>query len=108
MSGTTTELGVTGGTGETVRADIPTRLDRLPWSRWHWIVDRGDALVYVAALYSYEAAEPLLARVNIEGTRSVLAAAARAGVPRIVHTSTAGACGPVAGRAATEQDQPRA
>jgi dihydroflavonol-4-reductase len=65
-----------------------------------------DALVHVAALYSYEADEPLLARVNIEGTRSVLAAAARAGVPRIVHTSTAGACGPVAGRAATEQDEP--
>ena len=31
-------LGVTGGTGETVRTDIPARLDRLPWSRWHWIV----------------------------------------------------------------------
>jgi MFS family permease len=33
-----TTLGVTGGTGETVRSDIPARLDRLPWSRWHWIV----------------------------------------------------------------------
>jgi len=32
------ELGVTGGTGERVRTDIPARLDRLPWSRWHWIV----------------------------------------------------------------------
>ena len=31
-------MGVTGGTGETVRTDIPNRLDRLPWSRWHWIV----------------------------------------------------------------------
>ena len=31
-------LGVTGGTGRTVRTDIPARLDRLPWSRWHWIV----------------------------------------------------------------------
>jgi MFS family permease len=33
-----TELGVTGGTGKSVRTDIPARLDRLPWSRWHWIV----------------------------------------------------------------------
>jgi MFS family permease len=33
-----TQLGVTGGTGETVETDIPRRLDRLPWSRWHWIV----------------------------------------------------------------------
>jgi MFS family permease len=32
------ELGVTGGTGKTIETDIPARLDRLPWSRWHWIV----------------------------------------------------------------------
>jgi MFS family permease len=32
------ELGVTGGTGKTIKTDIPARLDRLPWSRWHWIV----------------------------------------------------------------------
>ena len=38
MAGATGRLGVTGGTGRTVRTDIPARLDRLPWSRWHWIV----------------------------------------------------------------------
>ena len=39
-----------------------------------------EALVHVAALYSYDPAdEAALARVNIEGTRTVLAAAARAG-----------------------------
>jgi dihydroflavonol-4-reductase len=65
------------------------------------------ALVHVAALYSYERRdEAALARVNIEGTKTVLAAAARAGVGRIVHTSTAGTCGPVAGRPATEEDGP--
>jgi len=31
-------VGVTGGTGEAVKTDIPARLDRLPWSRWHWLV----------------------------------------------------------------------
>jgi dihydroflavonol-4-reductase len=36
----------------------------------------------------------------------VLEAAARAGVDRIVCTSTAGTCGPVPGRPATEQDAP--
>lgn len=72
-------------------------------------VMRGcDALVHVAALYSYDATEAALARVNIEGTRTVLDAAARAGVRRIVHTSTAGTCGPVAGRPATESDGPPA
>jgi MFS family permease len=32
------QLGVTGGTGRTITTNIPARLDRLPWSRWHWIV----------------------------------------------------------------------
>jgi MFS family permease len=31
-------VGVTGGTGETIKTNIPARLDRLPWSRWHWLV----------------------------------------------------------------------
>jgi MFS family permease len=31
-------IGVTGGTGKTITTDIPGRLDRLPWSRWHSLV----------------------------------------------------------------------
>jgi len=31
-------VGVTGGTGKSVTTDIPARLDRLPWSRWHTLV----------------------------------------------------------------------
>jgi dihydroflavonol-4-reductase len=68
-----------------------------------------DAVLHVAALYSYDRRdEDALARVNIMGTKTVLDAAARAGVGLIVHTSTAGTCGPVAGRAATEEDGPPA
>jgi dihydroflavonol-4-reductase len=68
-----------------------------------------DAVVHLAALYSYDRRDKAaLARVNIEGTRTVLAAAARAGVTRIVHTSTAGTCGPMPGRPATEADGPPA
>jgi dihydroflavonol-4-reductase len=89
--------------GDDVRDE---RIDLLDTRRLEDALRGCDALVHVAALYSYEADERLLARVNVEGTRSVLAAAARAGVTRIVHTSTAGTCGPVAGRAATEQDEP--
>jgi dihydroflavonol-4-reductase len=84
------------------------RIDLLDTSRLEKALCGCDALVHVAALYSYEADERLLARVNIEGTRSVLAAAARAGVRRIVHTSTAGSCGPVPGRPADERDEPPA
>jgi dihydroflavonol-4-reductase len=67
-----------------------------------------DAVVHVAALYSYDAPAAKIERVNIEGTRNVLAAAARTGVRRFLFTSTAGTCGPVAGRPATEDDGPPA
>jgi dihydroflavonol-4-reductase len=65
-----------------------------------------DAVVHVAALYSYEADPGLIERVNVEGTRNVLDACRRAGIARVVHTSTAGTCGPVPGRPATEEDAP--
>jgi dihydroflavonol-4-reductase len=67
-----------------------------------------DAVVHLAALYSYDAPAAELVRVNVDGTRCLLDAAARAGIVRIVHTSTAGTCGPVPGRPATEADAPPA
>jgi dihydroflavonol-4-reductase len=66
-----------------------------------------DAVFHLAALYSYARAEAAaMHAVNVEGTRAVLDAAARAGVRRVVHTSSCATCGPVAGRAATEADAP--
>ena len=111
---------VTGGTGfirdHVVRvlrergAEIDDEyVDLLDGPRLEQAMRGCEALVHVAALYSYEPAdEAALARVNIEGTRTVLDAAARADVRRIVHTSTCATCGPVAGRQATEADGPPA
>ncbi len=65
-----------------------------------------EAVVHVAALYSYEADPLLMESVNVEGTRNVVDASVRAGVRRLVFTSTAGTCGPVRGRPATEEDGP--
>ncbi len=65
-----------------------------------------DAVVHVAALYSFDARAEELERVNVAGTENVLAACAAAGVRRLVHTSTAGTCGPVPGRPASEEDGP--
>jgi dihydroflavonol-4-reductase len=67
-----------------------------------------EAVVHVAALYSYDAPPEDFDRVNVEGTRTLLAVAERAGVRRVVHCSTAGTCGPVPGRPATEEDAPPA
>jgi len=65
-----------------------------------------DAVVHVAALYSYDADPGTIERVNVDGTRNVIAACRAAGVARLLFTSTAGTCGPVAGREATEADAP--
>jgi dihydroflavonol-4-reductase len=66
-------------------------------------VDGCGAVVHVAALYSYTAPLAEMEAVNVVGTRNVIAACRGL---RLVHTSTAGTCGPVAGRRATEEDGP--
>jgi MFS family permease len=35
------------GTGRSVTTDIPARLDRLPWSRWHWTIVIGLGTVWI-------------------------------------------------------------
>lgn len=82
------------------------RIDLLDGPRLARAMQGCDAVVHVAALYSYDGPPALFERVNVEGTRTVLEAAERTGVTRLVHTSTAGTCGPVAGRMATEEDLP--
>ncbi len=65
-----------------------------------------DAVVHAAAVYSYRRSDAaLMAATNVAGTRNVLDAADRAKVRRVVVTSTAATCGPVAGRPADELDE---
>ncbi|MFF5945666.1 MFS transporter, partial [Streptomyces althioticus] len=35
------------GGGRTITTDIPARLDRLPWSRWHWTIVIGLGTVWI-------------------------------------------------------------
>jgi dihydroflavonol-4-reductase len=70
------------------------------------VVDGCEAVCHVAALYSYTAPATELEAANALGTANVVEACRRAGVGRLVHTSTCGTCGPVAGRPATEADGP--
>lgn len=93
------------GRGADVRAE---RVDLLDAAGLRRAVDGCDAVFHVAALYSYDADPDAIERVNVEGTRNVIEACVGAGVRRLVHTSTAGTCGPVPGREATERDGPPA
>ena len=82
------------------------RVDLLDSAGLERVLDGCDAVVHVAALYSYSAPESELQRVNVEGTRTILDAARANGVRRFLFTSTAGTCGPVPGAVATEEDEP--
>jgi dihydroflavonol-4-reductase len=91
--------------GADVRDERVDLVDRPGLER---VVAGCEAVVHVAALYSFDAPPVLFERANVEGTRTLLEVAARAGVSRFVHCSTAGTCGPVPGRPATEEDGPPA
>src|SRR3954452_15477861 len=39
--------GELGSTGRAVETMIPRRLDRLPWSRWHWLVVTGLGITWI-------------------------------------------------------------
>jgi dihydroflavonol-4-reductase len=91
------------GQGADVRDE---RIDLLDPPALERAVAGCDAVVHVAAIYSYDASPEQIERVNVAGTRNVLDAAARTGVRRFLFTSTAGTCGPVLGRPANEEDQP--
>ncbi|MBC7260423.1 MAG: NAD-dependent epimerase/dehydratase family protein, partial [Chloroflexi bacterium] len=64
-----------------------------------------DVLYHVAAYYSTDEADSaLMYEVNVRGTKTVMRAALRAGVQRVVHTSTIGTIGqPEDGSLATEE-----
>jgi MFS family permease len=45
--GAATASGDLGATGRVVETMIPRRLDRLPWSRWHWYVVIGLGITWI-------------------------------------------------------------
>ncbi len=81
-------------------------IDLLDRERLRRAISGCDAVFHLAALYSYDAPASEHERVNVEGTRVVVELCRELGVRRLVHTSTCGTCGPVAGRPATEEDGP--
>lgn len=72
--------------------DVETRpLDLLDRRSVDAALEGGELLVHSAACYSFWEPEPeRIYRVNVEGTRSVLEAAAAHGYRKVVYTSTAG------------------
>src|SRR4051795_8737961 len=40
-------MAAAAGTNRTIETQIPARLDRLPWSKWHWMVITGLGTVWI-------------------------------------------------------------
>jgi dihydroflavonol-4-reductase len=89
--------------GHDVRADW---VDVLDVPRLCRAVDGCDAVVHVAALYSFTAPAHELEAVNVRGTRNVIDACRAARITRLLATSSCATCGPAPGRQATEDDLP--
>lgn len=90
------------------RADEERRGDVCDRASVRRAVAGCHAVIHTAALYSYarrDASRMLM--TNVLGTCNILEAAADAGA-RVVLTSSAATCGPVAGRQADERDRPPA
>ncbi len=62
-----------------------------------------DRVFHVAGTTNLRAAPAELTRVNVEGTRIVMEEALRAGVERVVHTSSLGAVGPARPHGAVDE-----
>ena len=70
-------------------------------------LDGCQGVVHCAAIYTFWAPDPrLLYEVNVDGTRTVMEEALRAGVARCVYTSTVSTVGVPAGAVGTEVDTP--
>jgi dihydroflavonol-4-reductase len=65
-----------------------------------------DRVFHVAGLTSLRASREALFRVNVQGTRTVLEEALRAGVERAVHTSSVAAIGPAERGSTADERQP--
>ncbi len=70
-------------------------------------LDGVDTLFHLAAIFAYWLPDPaLMYKVNVEGTIALLTAAERAGVKRVVHTSSIAAIGTTPGETASDETTP--
>jgi dihydroflavonol-4-reductase len=65
-----------------------------------------DRVFHIAGMTSLRAPRDVLFRVNVQGTRVVLEEARRAGVERVVHTSSVAAIGPAPRGSTADERQP--
>ncbi|THA26955.1 MFS transporter [Streptomyces sp. RKND-216] len=81
--------GTPGGYG-TVTTAVPARLDRLPWSRWHWMIVIGLGTVWILDGFEVTIVGSMAARLAEDGSGLDISAAQVTGIAAALYV--AGAC----------------
>ncbi|WP_228974410.1 MFS transporter [Streptomyces sp. DH12] len=76
--------------GGTVTTRIPARLDRLPWSRWHWMIVIGLGTVWILDGLEVTIVGNMASRLSEEGSGLAISSAQVTGVAAALYV--AGAC----------------
>ncbi|MFF8590754.1 MFS transporter [Streptomyces sp. NPDC015220] len=77
-------------TGRTVTTDIPARLDRLPWSRWHWTIVIGLGTVWILDGLEVTVVGNIASRLSEPGSGLSISSGQVTGVAAALYV--AGAC----------------
>ncbi|MGW0423947.1 MFS transporter [Streptomyces sp. NPDC003015] len=77
-------------TGRTLTTDIPARLDRLPWSRWHWTIVIGLGTVWILDGLEVTVVGNIASRLSEPGSGLSISSGQVTGVAAALYV--AGAC----------------
>ena len=79
-----------------IQTQVPARLDRLPWSRWHWLVVIGLGTVWILDGLEITIVSAVAGRITEPGSGLVLSAS-QIGFAAAVYIAGAGIGGEYAG-----------
>ncbi|MFE2533362.1 MFS transporter [Streptomyces sp. NPDC059371] len=74
----------------TVTTNVPSRLDRLPWSRWHWMIVIGLGTVWILDGLEVTTVGNIAGRLSEEGSGLAISSAQVTGIAAALYV--AGAC----------------
>ena len=90
MHSAQTSDSVTAATGRTVTTNIPARLDRLPWSRWHWTIVIGLGTVWILDGLEVTVVGNIAGRLSESGSGLTISSGQVTGIAAALYV--AGAC----------------
>src|SRR3954464_14191255 len=75
---------------KTIETSVPARLDRLPWSRWHWMIVIGLGTVWILDGLEVTVVGNIASRLSERGSGLPISSAQVTGIAAALYV--AGAC----------------